>query len=33
VFCPDHPFGVELGVTPAPFERSLEVFDAVDRGN
>jgi hypothetical protein len=32
VFCLDHPFGMQLGVTSAPFEHSLEVFDAVDRG-
>jgi Protein of unknown function (DUF4239) len=28
----DYPFGTQLGVTPAPFERAVEVFDAVDRG-
>jgi hypothetical protein len=28
----DHPFGTTLGVTPVPFERAVEVFDAVDRG-
>ena len=32
VFCLDHPFGSQLGVTSEPFEHSLEVFDAVDRG-
>jgi hypothetical protein len=31
VFMLDHPFG-NLGVTSAPFEHSLEVFDAVDNG-
>lgn len=32
VFCLDHPFGTQLGVTFQPFEQALEVFDAVDRG-
>jgi hypothetical protein len=32
IFCLDHPFGMELGVTSAPFEHSLEVFRAVDTG-
>ena len=32
VFCLDHPFGTETGVTSAPFKHSLEVFDAVDEG-
>jgi hypothetical protein len=32
VYWLDHPFGTEIGVTPAPFERSLSVFDVVDRG-
>jgi hypothetical protein len=32
VFCLDHPFGMQLGVTPAPFQHSIEVFDAVDHG-
>ena len=32
VFWLDHPFGNELGVTSAPFEQSLNVFDSVDRG-
>jgi hypothetical protein len=32
VFWLDHPFGTQLGVTSAPFERALSVFDAVDRG-
>ena len=26
----DHPFGTEVGITPIPFEHSVEVFDAVD---
>ena len=33
IFCLDHPFGTEVGITPAPFEHSVEVFDAVDEGN
>lgn len=28
----DHPFGHQLGVTPAPFEYSIQVFDGVDQG-
>ena len=32
VYWLDHPFGMELGVTSAPFRHSLEVFDVVDRG-
>ena len=28
----DHPFGSGRGITPAPFQHALEVFDAVDRG-
>ncbi len=28
----DHSFGTRVGITPAPFEHSLEVFDAVDQG-
>src|SRR3954452_2912229 len=32
VFWLDHPFGNQLGVTPAPFEQSLSVFDSIDRG-
>lgn len=32
VFWLDHPFGNELGVTPASFEQSLTVFDSIDRG-
>ncbi len=32
VFCQDHPFGTETGVTSAPYKHSLEVFDAVDEG-
>lgn len=31
VFWLDHPFGHQLGVTPAPFQHSLQVFDGVDR--
>ena len=32
VYWLDHPFGNQLGVTSAPFEHSLTVFDAIDRG-
>jgi hypothetical protein len=32
VFWLDHPFGNQLGVTSAPFEQSLTVFDSIDRG-
>lgn len=32
VYWLDHPFGYQLGVTPTPFQHSLEVFDVVDRG-
>jgi hypothetical protein len=32
VFCLDHPFGTQLGVTSEPFEHALQVFDSVDRG-
>jgi hypothetical protein len=32
VYWLDHPFGTQIGVTPAPFEQSLRVFDVVDRG-
>jgi hypothetical protein len=32
IFSLDHPFGNERGITPAPFQHALEVFDAVDRG-
>lgn len=32
IYCLDHPFGTEIGITPAPFEHSLGVFDAVDGG-
>ncbi len=32
VFWLDHPFGNQLGVTSEPFEQSLIVFDAIDRG-
>ena len=28
----DHPFGTRVGITAAPFEHSLEVFDGVDQG-
>lgn len=31
-FSLDHPFGKGRGITPAPFQHALEVFDAVDRG-
>ena len=29
----DHPFGTEVGITPIPFQHSVEVFDAVDQGS
>lgn len=32
VFWLDHPFGNQLGVTSAPFQQSLIVFDSIDRG-
>ena len=32
VFCLDHPFEGQLGVTAEPYAHSLEVFDAVDSG-
>ena len=32
VYWLDHPFGMQLGITSAPFEQSLSVFDAIDRG-
>ena len=32
VYWLDHPFGNQLGVTSAPFEQSLTVFDSIDRG-
>jgi hypothetical protein len=32
VFLLDHPFATHRGITPETFQRSLEVFDAVDRG-
>ncbi len=32
IFWLDHPFGYKVGVTPAPFEQSVLVFDAVDDG-
>ena len=28
----DHPFGYQVGVTPVPFEQSVQVFDSVDNG-
>ena len=28
----DHPFGSQVGITAAPFEHSVQVFDAVDLG-
>ncbi|AKK28732.1 DUF4239 domain-containing protein [Mycobacterium sp. EPa45] len=33
VYWLDHPFGHQLGVTPAPFQHSLEVFDGVDQAS
>jgi hypothetical protein len=33
VYWLDHPFGNQLGVTSAPFEQSLSVFDSIDRGD
>ena len=32
VYCLDHPFGSQIGITPAPFQHSLDVFDGVDSG-
>jgi Protein of unknown function (DUF4239) len=32
VYWLDHPFGMQLGITSAPFEQSLRAFDAIDRG-
>jgi len=32
VYWLDHPFGYQVGVTPAPFEQSVQVFDSVDNG-
>jgi len=32
IYCLDHPFGTQIGITPAPFTHSLDVFDAVDSG-
>jgi hypothetical protein len=32
VFSLDHPFGSERGITPAPFQHALQVFDAIDLG-
>ena len=31
IYALDHPFGAQVGITPAPFAHSLEVFDAVDK--
>lgn len=33
VFWLDHPFGRNIGVTPQPIERAVQVFDQVDRGS
>lgn len=33
IFWLDHPFGRELGVTPASFDYAIQVFDGVDAGN
>jgi Protein of unknown function (DUF4239) len=32
VYWLDHPFGNQLGVTSAPFEQALRVFESIDRG-
>ena len=32
VYWLDHPFGMQLGITSAPFEQALSVFDTIDRG-
>lgn len=32
VYWLDHPFGTEIGVTPAPFHHAVEVFDVMDSG-
>ena len=32
VYWLDHPFGNQLGVTSAPFEQALTVFDSIDSG-
>jgi hypothetical protein len=32
VYWLDHPFGMQLRIASAPFEQSLSVFDAIDRG-
>ena len=32
VYWLDHPFGNQLGVTSAPFEQALTVFDSIDQG-
>ena len=31
VYWLDHPFGTEIGVTPAPFHHAVEAFDVLDR--
>lgn len=33
IFWLDHPFGYQVGLTPAPFVQSLQVFEAVDQGS
>jgi hypothetical protein len=32
IYSLDHPFGHQVGVTPAPFDYSIQVFDGVDQG-
>jgi uncharacterized protein DUF4239 len=32
IYCLDHPFGSQVGITPAPFQHSVGVYDAVDEG-
>jgi len=32
IYCLDHPFGSQVGITPAPFGHAIAVFDAVDKG-
>ncbi|MDH6242670.1 DUF4239 domain-containing protein [Mycobacterium sp. OTB74] len=32
VYWLDHPFGTQIGVTPAPFHQAIEVFDIIDQG-
>ncbi len=32
VYWLDHPFGDKVGVTPAPFGQSVQVFESVDHG-